>query len=403
MRAYERLLKYVRVWTTSDEESQTSPTTERQFDLARMLVQEMREIGIKDADMDAYGYVYGHVPATPGYEDKTAIGFIAHMDTAPDYSGENVNPQVIETYDGNDVSLGTSGKVLSPADFPELKKLAGRTLITTDGTTLLGADDKAGIAEILTAAEDLMREKTPHGKICIAFTPDEEVGGGAQYLKIKEFGATYGYTLDGSHEGEIQFENFNAAGAEVTVHGVNVHPGSAKDIMKNAQTIAMEIHGLLPKDACPEKTEGYEGFYHMTEFNGNVEQAVMRYIIRDFDPVTFVEKQEKLRQAVAQINETYGEGTAEVKIAESYRNMREKIEPCMQLIDYAKEACKEAGVEPDIVPIRGGTDGARLSFVGLPCPNLGTGGDGFHGPFEHITVEGMDLSVEIIKNIIKKM
>lgn len=403
MRAYERLLKYVRVWTTSDEESQTSPTTERQFDLARMLVQEMREIGIKDADMDAYGYVYGHVPATPGYEDKTAIGFIAHMDTAPDYSGENVNPQVIETYDGNDVSLGTSGKVLSPADFPELKKLAGRTLITTDGTTLLGADDKAGIAEILTAVEDLMREKTPHGKICIAFTPDEEVGGGAQYLKIKEFGATYGYTLDGSHEGEIQFENFNAAGAEVTVHGVNVHPGSAKDIMKNAQTIAMEIHGLLPKDACPEKTEGYEGFYHMTEFNGNVEQAVMRYIIRDFDPVTFVEKQEKLRQAVAQINETYGEGTAEVKIEESYRNMREKIEPCIQLIDYAKEACEEAGVEPDIAPIRGGTDGARLSFVGLPCPNLGTGGDGFHGPFEHITVEGMDLSVEIIKNIIKKM
>lgn len=403
MRADERLLKYVRVWTTSDEESQTSPTTERQFDLARMLVQEMREIGIKDADMDKYGYVYGHVPATPGYEDKTAIGFIAHMDTAPDYSGENVGPQVIEAYDGNDVGLGTSGKVLSPADFPELKKLAGRTLITTDGTTLLGADDKAGIAEILTAAEDLMREKTPHGKICIAFTPDEEVGGGAQYLRIKEFGATYGYTLDGSHEGEIQFENFNAAGAEVTVHGVNVHPGSAKDIMKNAQTIAMEIHGLLPKDACPEKTEGYEGFYHMTEFNGNVEQAVMRYIIRDFDPVTFVEKQEKLRQAVAQINETYGEGTAEVKIEESYRNMREKIEPCMQLIDYAKEACKEAGVEPDIAPIRGGTDGARLSFVGLPCPNLGTGGDGFHGPFEHITVEGMDLSVEIIKNIIKKM
>ena len=403
MRADERLLKYVRVWTTSDEESQTSPTTERQFDLARMLVQEMREIGIKDADMDKYGYVYGHVPATPGYEDKTAIGFIAHMDTAPDYSGENVGPQVIEAYDGNDVGLGTSGKVLSPADFPELKKLAGRTLITTDGTTLLGADDKAGIAEILTAAEDLMREKTPHGKICIAFTPDEEVGGGAQYLKIKEFGATYGYTLDGSHEGEIQFENFNAAGAEVTVHGVNVHPGSAKDIMKNAQTIAMEIHGLLPKDACPEKTEGYEGFYHMTEFNGNVEQAVMRYIIRDFDPVTFVEKQEKLRQAVAQINETYGEGTAEVKIEESYRNMREKIEPCMQLIDYAKEACKEAGVEPDIAPIRGGTDGARLSFVGLPCPNLGTGGDGFHGPLEHITVEGMDLSVKIIKNIIKKM
>lgn len=403
MKAYERLLKYVTVWTTSDEDSTTVPTTKRQLDLGNLLVEEMKEMGLSDVSMDEYGYVYGYLPATEGMEDVAPFGLIAHLDTAPDFNGQNVKPQIIQDYNGEDVVLGTSGRVLAVKDFPRLKGYKGRTLITTDGTSLLGADDKAGIAEILTAAEDLMREKTPHGKICIAFTPDEEVGGGAQYLRIKEFGATYGYTLDGSHEGEIQFENFNAAGAEVTVHGVNVHPGSAKDIMKNAQTIAMEIHGLLPKDACPEKTEGYEGFYHMTEFNGNVEQAVMRYIIRDFDPVTFVEKQEKLRQAVAQINETYGEGTAEVKIEESYRNMREKIEPCMQLIDYAKEACKETGVEPDIAPIRGGTDGARLSFVGLPCPNLGTGGDGFHGPFEHITVEGMDLSVEIIKNIIKKM
>ena len=396
MKAYERLLKYVTVWTTSDEDSTTVPTTKRQLDLGNLLVEEMKEMGLSDVSMDEYGYVYGYLPATEGMEDVAPLGLIAHLDTAPDFNGQNVKPQIIQDYNGEDVVLGTSGRVLAVKDFPRLKGYKGRTLITTDGTSLLGADDKAGIAEILTAAEDLMREKTPHGKICIAFTPDEEVGGGAQYLRIKEFGATYGYTLDGSHEGEIQFENFNAAGAEVTVHGVNVHPGSAKDIMKNAQTIAMEIHGLLPKDACPEKTEGYEGFYHMTEFNGNVEQAVMRYIIRDFDPVTFVEKQEKLRQAVAQINETYGEGTAEVKIEESYRNMREKIEPCMQLIDYAKEACKETGVEPDIAPIRGG-------FVGLPCPNLGTGGDGFHGPFEHITVEGMDLSVEIIKNIIKKM
>ena len=403
MRAYERLLNYVKVWTTSDEESTTSPTTARQFDLAKLLVEEMKNMGIEDAMMDEYGYVYGHIPATPGYENRTAIGFIAHMDTAPDYSGENVKPQIIENYDGKDVVLGTSGRTLTVSDFPALQQMAGRTLITTDGTTLLGADDKAGIAEILTVAEELLKGDIPHGKVCISFTTDEEVGSGACHMDLERFGAPYAYTVDGGAEGEIQFENFNAAGAEVTVHGVNVHPGSAKDIMKNAQTIAMEIHGLLPKDACPEKTEGYEGFYHMTEFNGNVEQAVMRYIIRDFDPVTFVEKQEKLRQAVAQINETYGEGTAEVKIEESYRNMREKIEPCMQLIDYAKEACKEAGVEPDIAPIRGGTDGARLSFVGLPCPNLGTGGDGFHGPFEHITVEGMDLSVEIIKNIIKKM
>lgn len=403
MKAYERFLKYVAVWTASDENSKSVPTTKRQLDLGALLVEEMKALGLSDVKMDEYGYVYGYLPATEGMEAVPALGLIAHLDTAPDYNGRDVKPQLIENYDGKDVELGTSGKVLTVKDFPRLSSYKGRTLITTDGTSLLGADDKAGIAEILTVVEELMQEKTSHGKLCIAFTPDEEVGGGADYLKLSEFGAVYGYTLDGSHEGEIQFENFNAAGAEVLVHGVNVHPGSAKDIMKNAQTIAMELHGMLPKAECPEKTEGYEGFYHLMEFNGTVEQAVMKYIIRDFDPVLFDAKQEKLRQAVAQINAIYGEGTAEVKIEESYRNMREKIEPCMQLIEYAKAACKEAGVEPDVSPIRGGTDGARLSFRGLPCPNLGTGGDGFHGPFEHITVEGMDLSVEIVKNIIKKM
>lgn len=403
MKAYERFFKYVAVWTASDENSKTVPTTKRQLDLGALLVEEMKALGLSDVKMDEYGYVYGYLPATEGMEAVPALGLIAHLDTAPDYNGRDVKPQLIENYDGKDVELGTSGKVLTVKDFPRLSSYKGRTLITTDGTSLLGADDKAGIAEILTVVEELIKEKTPHGKLCIAFTPDEEVGGGADYLKLSEFGAVYGYTLDGSHEGEIQFENFNAAGAEVLVHGVNVHPGSAKDIMKNAQTIAMEFHGMLPKAECPEKTEGYEGFYHLMEFNGTVEQAVMKYIIRDFDPVLFDAKQEKLRQAVAQINAIYGEGTAEVKIEESYRNMREKIEPCMQLIEYAKAACKEAGVEPDVAPIRGGTDGARLSFRGLPCPNLGTGGDGFHGPFEHITVEGMDLSVEIVKNIIKKM
>ena len=400
MRAYERLLKYVRVWTTSDEESQTSPTTERQFDLARMLVQEMREIGIKDADMDAYGYVYGHVPATPGYEDKTAIGFIAHMDTAPDYSGENVNPQVIETYDGNDVSLGTSGKVLSPADFPELKKLAGRTLITTDGTTLLGADDKAGIAEILTAVEELITGDTPHGKIAVSFTTDEEVGSGAKHLNLERFGAPYAYTVDGGPEGEIQFENFNAASAEFHIHGVNVHPGEAKGIMKNSQKIAMEIQGMLPPEEAPEYTEGYEGFFHLIEMTGTVEESKMSYLIRDFDSESYENRKRLMQDIAVAMNEKYGDGTVELILKDSYRNMREKIEPCMELIDYAKKACELAGVEPDVAPIRGGTDGARLSFVGLPCPNLGTGGYGFHGAFEHITAEGMDKAKEIIKNII---
>ena len=400
MRAYERLLKYVRVWTTSDEESQTSPTTERQFDLARMLVQEMREIGIKDADMDAYGYVYGHVPATPGYEDKTAIGFIAHMDTAPDYSGENVNPQVIETYDGNDVSLGTSGKVLSPADFPELKKLAGRTLITTDGTTLLGADDKAGIAEILTAVEELINGDTPHGKIAVSFTTDEEVGSGAKHLNLERFGAPYAYTVDGGPEGEIQFENFNAASAEFHIHGVNVHPGEAKGIMKNSQKIAMEIQGMLPPEEAQEYTEGYEGFFHLIEMTGTVEESKMSYLIRDFDSESYENRKRLMQDIAVAMNEKYGDGTVELILKDSYRNMREKIEPCMELIDYAKKACELAGVEPDVAPIRGGTDGARLSFVGLPCPNLGTGGYGFHGAFEHITAEGMDKAKEIIKNII---
>ena len=400
MRAYERLLKYVRVWTTSEEESQTSPTTERQFDLARMLVQEMREIGIKDADMDEYGYVYGHVPATPGYEDKTAVGFIAHMDTAPDYSGENVDPQVIEDYDGNDVSLGTSGKVLSPADFPELKKLAGRTLITTDGTTLLGADDKAGIAEILTAVEELINGDIPHGKIAVSFTTDEEVGSGAKHLDLERFGAPYAYTVDGGPEGEIQFENFNAASAEFYIHGVNVHPGEAKGIMKNSQKIAMEIQGMLPPEEAPEYTEGYEGFFHLIEMTGTVEESKMSYLIRDFDSESYENRKRLMQDIAAAMNEKYGDGTVELILKDSYRNMREKIEPCMELIDYAKNACEMAGVEPDVAPIRGGTDGARLSFVGLPCPNLGTGGYGFHGAFEHITAEGMDKAKEIIKNII---
>lgn len=400
MKAYERLLKYARIWTTSDEESTTSPTTSRQFDLAKQLVEEMKEIGIEDAYMDEFGYVYGHIPATPGYEDRTAIGFIAHMDTAPDYSGENVNPQIIENYDGNDVSLGTSGKVLSVAEFPSLNTLAGRTLITTDGTTLLGADDKAGIAEIMTVAEELIKENIPHGKVSISFTTDEEVGSGAKHMDLEVFGAPYAYTVDGGPEGEIQFENFNAASADFYVHGVNVHPGEAKGIMKNSQKIAMEIQGMLPVDEAPEYTEGYEGFFHLMEMTGTVEETKMSYLIRDFDSESYENRKELLQNITETVNKKYGEGTVELKLNDSYRNMREKIEPCMELIDYAKKACEMADVKADIAPIRGGTDGARLSFVGLPCPNLGTGGYGFHGAFEHISAEGMDKAAAIIKNII---
>lgn len=400
MKAYERLLEYARIWTTSDEESTTSPTTSRQFDLAKQLVEEMKEIGIEDAYMDEFGYVYGHIPATPGYEERTAIGFIAHMDTAPDYSGENVNPQIIENYDGNDVFLGTSGKVLSVAEFPSLKTLTGRTLITTDGTTLLGADDKAGIAEIMTVAEELIKENIPHGKVSISFTTDEEVGSGAKHMNLEVFGAPYAYTVDGGPEGEIQFENFNAASADFYVHGVNVHPGEAKGIMKNSQKIAMEIQGMLPVDEAPEYTEGYEGFFHLMEMTGTVEETKMSYLIRDFNSESYENRKELLRNITEIVNKKYGEGTVELKLNDSYRNMREKIEPCMELIEYAKKACEMAEVKADIAPIRGGTDGARLSFVGLPCPNLGTGGYGFHGAFEHITAEGMDKATVIIKNII---
>ena len=375
-------LKYVAFDTQSAEDAGTVPSTEKQFALAKLLSEQLKNIGVKDVSMSEHGYVYGTIPANGDYNCQT-VGFLAHMDTSPDCPDENVRPQLVKHYDGKDITLNKAlGVKMTTKMFPFLKNYVGQDLITTDGTTLLGADDKAGIAEIMTMAETLlMHPEKKHGKIRIGFTPDEEVGAGADYFDVKLFGADFAYTVDGGALGELEDETFNAAGAKLIVNGRSVHPGSAKDIMKNAQTIAMEFHGMLPKDACPEKTEGYEGFYHLTDFNGNVEQAVMKYIIRDFNSTLFEEKQEKMRQAAARINTIYGEGTAEVKLEESYRNMREKIEPCMQLIDYAKEACKEAGVEPDIAPIRGGTDGARLSFRGLPCPNLGTGGDGLHGPF----------------------
>ena len=398
MRAYERFLNYVPVWTTSDETSDT----DRELVLARMLVEEMKGLGIADARVDDKGYVYGHIPATPGCEDKPSLGLVAHMDTVADASGENIKPQIIENYDGKDVVLKGSGDILKVDEFPYLAELKGRTLITTDGTTLLGADDKAGIAEILTVAEEIIKEGLPHGKICIGFTPDEEIARGAKHFDVEGFGADYAYTLDGDEEGEIQFENFNASTAFITIHGVSVHTGSAKDVMVNSQTIATEIHQMLPVNERPETTEGYEGFYHLVSVQGNVTTTKMKYFIRDFDRRSFDARAQKLRDIAEEMNKKYGEGKVEVEIVESYYNMREKIEPCMQLIDYAKAAIEHVGITPIVSPVRGGTDGARLSFKGLPCPNLGTGGHAFHGVFEHITVEGMDKAVLIVKDIIRQ-
>ncbi len=400
MRAYERLLNYVRIWTTSDEDSETVPSSDRQLDLAKILVEEMKAMGVMDARVDEKGYIYGSLKATEGMGDKPAIGFIAHMDTAPDFNGRDVKPQLIENYDGGDVCLGDSGRTLSVSDFPHLKELKGRTLITTDGTSLLGADDKAGIADIMTAIDEIIKENRPHGRLCIGFTPDEEVGKGADFFDVTGFGADFAYTVDGSKEGEIEYENFNASEAVFKVHGVNVHPGEAKNIMVNASLIAMEINKMLPDNETPRHTEGYEGFYHLTDMTGNVEHAELKYIVRDHDGKLFSDREERLRSIERLMNQKHGEGTVELEIRESYRNMKEKIENCMHLIENAKTAIKKEGIEPKVSPIRGGTDGARLSFMGLPCPNLGTGGYAFHGPFEHITVEGMDKAVNIIKNIV---
>ena len=401
MRAYERLLKYVVIPTQSSEETGTTPSTKEQLVLANALADELRQMGIGNADVDENGYVYATIPATPGKENAAAIGLIAHMDTAPDFAGSPVRPQVIEGYDGTDVALGESGRVLRVSDFAHLSGIAGRTLITTDGMTLLGADDKAGIAEIMTFAEQILTGDQPHGKICLAFTPDEEIGQGADAFNVARFGADFAYTIDGGPEGEIEYENFNAAGAKFTVHGVNVHPGSAKDMMKNAALIGCELQNLLPADEIPAKTEGYEGFFHLTDMQGNVEICTLSYIVRDHDAQNFERRLATLQQVTNAINAKYGEGTVELAVREQYRNMAEKIKPCFHLIDNAVTAAQTIGLSPKVVPIRGGTDGARLSFMGLPCPNLGTGGYAFHGPFEHITAEGMDAVVAMLHEIIK--
>ena len=401
MHVEERLLKYVSYWTTSDEECRQIPSSERQFELGKVLEQELRDLGLEKVTLTDHCYVYGLLPATKGYADKPAVGFISHMDTAPDFSGKDVKPQIIPDYDGNDVLLNGSGAYLKISDFPTLKTLKGRTLITTDGTTLLGADDKAGVSEIMTAVEQIITEKIPHGDIWIGFTPDEEVGSGADLFDLDYFKAKFAYTVDGDYEGEVAYENFNAASASFEITGVNVHPGEAKDIMINAALVGCEIASLLPENETPAHTEGREGFYHLTDFSGDIAHAKVNYIVRDHDKATFEKRLDTLRDIEKKMNEKYHADTVKLNIQHSYSNMLEVIEKNEYVVAIAKKAIKNVGLEPVSRPVRGGTDGARLSFMGLPCPNLGTGGYGFHGPFEHISVEGMDTAVSVIKEIVK--
>ena len=401
MKPFERLLKYISIRTPSDEASTTVPSSTCQFELAWHLHRELFTMGITDVKVDTKCYLYAHIPPTPGYEDRPVLGFIAHLDTVSDFCDHKIIAEIHEDYNGKELPLGTSGRVLSPDMFPHLKDLEGRTLITSDGTTILGADDKAGIAEIMTVAERLLTEDIPHGPVSIAFTPDEEIGMGAAHFDLEEFGADFAYTLDGDTEGEIQYENFNAAKAEFQIRGVNVHPGSSKDVMVNAALVAMEINSLLPAGETPRDTDGYEGFYHLTDMKGDVGEAVLRYIIRDHSAEKFEQRKETLRSIEKQMNAKWGRGTVTLTLTDQYRNMAEIISGCMHLIKNAEKACRRAGVEPLILPIRGGTDGAQLSFKGLPCPNLGTGGHGYHGPYEHITAEGMDAACSIALELVK--
>ncbi len=396
MTVIDRFLKLVSYPTTSDENSETCPSTPRQLALAEELVRQMQDMGISDAHVDADGYVYGTIPANCE-KDIPVYGLIAHMDTAPDAPGENIRARVTEAYDGGDVMLNEEKHiVLSPEEYPQLKNAVGKRLIVTDGTTLLGADDKAGVAEILSAAELLLTSDRKHGTVKLAFTPDEEIGRGADRFDVAGFGADYAYTVDGGAIGELEYENFNAASAKIVIRGKSIHPGSAKGQMVNAALVAMELHGLLPALETPYYTDGYEGFYHLTDLQGETEQAELHYIIRDHDRAKFEARKAVMQKVCAEIDRRYGAGTVELTLRDSYYNMKEKIEPCMFLIENAKRAMEQLGIEPKVVPIRGGTDGARLSFEGLPCPNLCTGGENFHGRFEYIPAEDMERITQLL-------
>ena len=396
MTVIDRFLKLVSYPTTSDERSQTCPSTPQQRVLAEELVRQMQELGIQDARVDAYGYVYGTIPANCE-KDIPVYGLIAHMDTAPDAPGENIRARVTEAYDGGDVVLNEEKHiVLSPKEYPQMKHAIGKRLIVTDGTTLLGADDKAGVAEILSAAELLITSDRKHGTVKLAFTPDEEIGCGADNFDVAGFGADYAYTVDGGAIGELEYENFNAASAKIIIRGKSIHPGSAKGQMVNAALVAMELHGLLPALETPYYTDGYEGFYHLTDLQGETERAELQYIIRDHDRAKFEARKAVMQKVCAEIDRRYGAGTVELTLRDSYYNMKEKIEPCLFLIENAKQAMEQLGIEPKVVPIRGGTDGARLSFEGLPCPNLCTGGENFHGRFEYIPAEDMERITQLL-------
>jgi tripeptide aminopeptidase len=394
----ERFIRYAKEYTTSDPESTTFPSTSRQFDFMKKLEAELNEIGLKEVELDNKGYLTATIPAN-GFENCPVVGFIAHIDTSPDFSGENVNPLIIENYDGSVVKLKNDVEI-NPAEFPEILNYKGQSIITADGTTLLGADDKAGVAEIVTAAEILLNnDKIKHGKIRIAFTPDEEIGKGTDFFDVKKFGADFAYTLDGGELGELEFENFNAAGAKIYISGQSVHPGAAKNKMINALLVAHKIISMLPPAQRPEHTEKYEGFFHLISLNGNVDKAEMQYIIRDHDFEKFEAKKNLLKEVVQLVNLEFGKDLVKLDLKDSYYNMRQKIEPVMYIVEIAKAAMEQAGVEPKIKAIRGGTDGARLSYEGLPCPNIFAGGHNFHGPFEFVPIPSMLKSVEVILNI----
>lgn len=399
MTLLDRFLTYIAFDTQSDPASETFPSTAKQLALLNYLVAEMSEMGLSDVEIDPNGYVTGTIPATGGNEGKPVIGFIAHVDTSPDMPGANVNPRIIENYDGRDIRLNGS-VTMKVAEFPELTFFKGHTIITTDGTTLLGADNKAGVAEIMTAAQYLISHpEIPHGKLRIGFTPDEEIGRGVDFFDVDRFGAQFAYTVDGGFEGELEYENFNAASVKIDIQGRNIHPGYAKDKMINALIVAADIESQLPPAERPEHTEGYEGFFHLTAINGTVERASMEYIIRDHSREIFEKRKEKMRLIIEDINAKYDQQIVTAEIKDQYYNMREMVEPYPQLIEKAAQAMREAGVEPIIRPIRGGTDGSRLSYMGLPCPNLFTGGMNFHGKFEYASLDTMGKTVQTIVNI----